>query len=281
MKTRIWIVAVLALMWVTANAQDVPEEARMYYVQAVTLMKHAKDAGQMTEPIELLRRAALLAPAWADVHHDLANALELTGQYDDAIAEYNRYLKMNPSDPKSREIRDHIYELQVEKKLAQQRQQAEREAFRKREEENNNKQKRFALAQSFRGLWKFYYCTNNPDLSIGCNQREFEGKNWRVTPVTFIKPINVTDDGAIRAGHMQEGKTFFECSNIDGTYYGVPLLDGSGIRWEFRDAKGITPLREVWGEYGTDWFIVSCDRPVQRWLFDPNKKYRYYSFKRQ
>jgi tetratricopeptide (TPR) repeat protein len=59
----------------------IPEEARRYYVKAVTLQKQAKTAPEVAPAIAAYEQALLLAPWWADAYYNVSSALELAGRY--------------------------------------------------------------------------------------------------------------------------------------------------------------------------------------------------------
>jgi Tfp pilus assembly protein PilF/MoaA/NifB/PqqE/SkfB family radical SAM enzyme len=70
----------------------------------------AKELGNITAALEAYRRAEALAPEVADTQHQIARALWLTGQVDEAIARYDRVLALAPwMDDAARE-RDRLHQ---------------------------------------------------------------------------------------------------------------------------------------------------------------------------
>ena len=96
----------------------IPEEARRPFDRAVALMKQASGPQELDEPINLLRRALVVAPWWGDAYYNLSRALELTGQYDLAVKNLNYYLELNPPEAGARAARAHLSEIQAEKETA-------------------------------------------------------------------------------------------------------------------------------------------------------------------
>jgi ankyrin repeat protein len=101
----------------------IPEEARSLFLQASALMKRSSDPGDLGQPIELLRKALTIAPWWANAYYNLSRALELSGQYDDAVKQLNYYLELKPSEADATEARAHIGVIQAEKEAAARKQQ--------------------------------------------------------------------------------------------------------------------------------------------------------------
>jgi hypothetical protein len=247
------VVALFSVSSVPAvSAQEVPEEARASFVQAVAMMKAAKGPEEMTRPIELLRKAVVQAPTWADAHYNLARALEFIKAFDEAIAEYNRYLELNPVDPGARKIRDHTYELRAEQENYQQ------------------KQRRAATGAQLAGWW-------NATVCIACNDKDLV-KPPRRHAVQMHAPVafTVLEDGTIKIGF-----TSWDCGGAEGAFYGVPDRDGDGIRWESRDRQGVAPPRELWAEQGRNVLKLSCTRSVSEPNHDPKERHTYLVFSRQ
>jgi tetratricopeptide (TPR) repeat protein len=55
----------------------------------------------------LLRKAIEVAPWWGSAYYNLARALEMRGQHDDAIEQIKYCLELNPPDGDAREARAH------------------------------------------------------------------------------------------------------------------------------------------------------------------------------
>jgi ankyrin repeat protein len=106
-----------------ATPPAIPEEARQLFVQASALMKQRSAPAELAKPIELLRRALVIAPWWANAYYNLSRALELDEQYDEAVKQLNYYLELNPPEADAREARDHISVIQAEKEAAAQKKQ--------------------------------------------------------------------------------------------------------------------------------------------------------------
>lgn len=92
----------------TKPAPAVPEEARKAFVQASIFAKEAKDAAGQKLAIESFQKALLAAPWWSDAYHNLAIVQELAGQFTDARASLNWYIKTNPGEKEARAAQDKI-----------------------------------------------------------------------------------------------------------------------------------------------------------------------------
>lgn len=99
----------------------VPEEARQLFLQASALMKQANIPDDFVKPIELLEKALVIAPWWGNAYYNLSRALELSGQYDEAVKQLNYYIELSPSEADATEARAHISVIQAEKEAAAQK----------------------------------------------------------------------------------------------------------------------------------------------------------------
>lgn len=99
----------------------IPEEARQLFVEASSQMKQASNPAALGQPIALLQKTVAIAPWWANAYYNLSRALELNGQYDEAVKQLNYYLKLNPSEADAREARAHIVVIQTMKEAATQK----------------------------------------------------------------------------------------------------------------------------------------------------------------
>lgn len=113
---------VIALAVSLPEPQPVPEEARQLFTLAVSQIKQASTPQALGQPIALLRKAVDIAPWWANAYYNLSRALEMSGQYDEAIRELNYYLKLNPPETDAREARAHIVVIQTERDAANDKQ---------------------------------------------------------------------------------------------------------------------------------------------------------------
>lgn len=122
----------------------IPEEARRYFVEGVTIVKAAKDAGSQKLAIGSFTEAVKIAPWWGDAYYNLAVAQELTGLLNDAERTLKWFLLTNPGESDAREAQDRIYGLSAKRKLAV------AEAGAKQEQEDREMA---AQAQRFEGDW--------------------------------------------------------------------------------------------------------------------------------
>lgn len=121
-------------------APEISEEARRYFVIAVSLQKKAKDEKGFELAVEEYRQALLIAPWWPEAYYNLGIALESTNKYDDAIKALKLYLTTGPKEGDARETQDRIYAIEAARKLAR----AEVAEAKKEEE----------AKPDFSGIWK-------------------------------------------------------------------------------------------------------------------------------
>ncbi|MGA3125616.1 MAG: ankyrin repeat domain-containing protein [Candidatus Korobacteraceae bacterium] len=96
----------------------IPEEARQLFLQASALIKQTSTPAELQKPIELLRKALVIAPWWGNAYYNLSRALELSGKYDEAVKQLNYYLELKPTEADASEARAHIAVIQSEKESA-------------------------------------------------------------------------------------------------------------------------------------------------------------------
>jgi tetratricopeptide (TPR) repeat protein len=96
----------------------IPEAARQLFVLASGQIKQATTPGALDQPIVLLRKATDLAPWWGNAYYNLSRALEMSGQYDEAIQQLNYYLELKPVEADASEAQAHIVVIQTEKEAA-------------------------------------------------------------------------------------------------------------------------------------------------------------------
>ena len=98
----------------------VPEEARRHFIEGNTLLKAAKEQRGYGLARDAYRQCLLVAPWWADAYNNYAVALEISGQFDDAVNALKLYIATNPGESESRKAQDKIYEIGAKKKIAAQ-----------------------------------------------------------------------------------------------------------------------------------------------------------------
>lgn len=101
----------------------IPEEARQLFLQASALIKQTSTPEELEKPIKLLRDALEIASWWGDAYYNLGRALELSGQYDDAVKQLNYYLQLKPPEADASEARGRIAVIQAEKEVAERKKQ--------------------------------------------------------------------------------------------------------------------------------------------------------------
>lgn len=92
---------------------QVPEEYERQMARGSAYIKKAADAEGYARAIETFKAAVALAPWMPEAYSELAAAQEKAGQYAEAIQNLNFALLADPNAKNAREIRNHIYELEV------------------------------------------------------------------------------------------------------------------------------------------------------------------------
>ncbi len=102
------------LLGITNNliAQNIPEEARRHFQYGIAAAEMATSSDDLQEAITEFKKAASIAPDWADVYYQLGLVLEKTQNYNDAIAYYKKYLQLSPNTERSTIVKDLIYKLE-------------------------------------------------------------------------------------------------------------------------------------------------------------------------
>jgi tetratricopeptide (TPR) repeat protein len=91
----------------------VPEEFERQMARGSAFLKKANDADGFKKAVDEFQSALALAPWVADGYANLAVAQEKAGLFAEAIQNLNFALLADPSAKNAREIRNHIYELEV------------------------------------------------------------------------------------------------------------------------------------------------------------------------
>ncbi len=114
---------VIQLSFGLAEPPPIPEEARQLFLLATSQIKQASGPPSLAQPIGLLRKALEIAPWWGNAYYNLSRALEMSGQYDEAMKQLKYYLELKPAEADASEARAHLTVLQTEKDIATGKQQ--------------------------------------------------------------------------------------------------------------------------------------------------------------
>jgi tetratricopeptide (TPR) repeat protein len=91
----------------------VPEEFERQMMRGTAYLKIATETNGFNKAIETFKSALALAPWEAEGYVELATAQEKAGLFNEAIQNLNFALLADPNAKNAREIRNHIYELEV------------------------------------------------------------------------------------------------------------------------------------------------------------------------
>ncbi|MDR3792440.1 MAG: ankyrin repeat domain-containing protein [Terracidiphilus sp.] len=96
----------------------VPQEARQLFDTATQQIRDAAGPYALAQPIALLRKSGEIAPWWGNVYYNLSRALEMHGEYEDAIRQMRYYLALKPAEADANEARAHLVVLETERDAA-------------------------------------------------------------------------------------------------------------------------------------------------------------------
>lgn len=95
----------------------IPEEARRFFVEGVTMAKAASGPPQQILAVNSFNQALAVAPWWGDAYYNLAVAQELAGQLTEAQASLRLYILTKPGAQAARDAQDRIYTLDAKLKM--------------------------------------------------------------------------------------------------------------------------------------------------------------------
>src|SRR5687767_2912453 len=142
-------------------APAIPEEARRSYIEGVTIVKSAKDAGSQKLAIASFNEALKIAPWWGDAYYNLAVTQELTGQLTQAEQTLKWFILSSPGESEARDAQDRVYAIGAKRKLAAADAEATRLATSKKSPAGNWKvfvqgsPQRAGMSASDGGRWTF------------------------------------------------------------------------------------------------------------------------------
>jgi hypothetical protein len=231
----------------------VPEEAHRYFVRAQSLLKIAKLPSDYDLVIQNYKKALLVAPWWSDAYYYLANTLELTQQYPDAIEAFKLSVLADPRGPGARDAKDKMYaveaeqekaladkaiadKLKADKDAAAAKEQADAAAAAARAQaEQAAAAAKLAqakqLVEAYRGTWygsKCHVGDNINAMNRGCTDKERGGVHWYVftlpggpIPLSFTVP----GDGTVTVNSYA---SWAGCTEVVGIPQGSSFAN---IRW--------------------------------------------------
>jgi len=97
---------------VRPKATGTAEDARRHLVRGVAAIEIAKTADDLALAADEFRKATEIAPDMAPAWYNLGSVLAKTGQVDEAIASYRRYLALAPTAPDAQKVADEIIKLE-------------------------------------------------------------------------------------------------------------------------------------------------------------------------
>lgn len=103
---------------VRARATGSPEDARRHIVRGAAAIEMARTADDLAEAADEFRKATEIAPDMAPAWYNLGAVLAKTGQVNEAIAAYRRYLALSPGATDAQKVADEIIKLEFRQERA-------------------------------------------------------------------------------------------------------------------------------------------------------------------
>lgn len=94
------------------KATGTQEDARRHLVRGVAAIEIAKSADDLALAADEFRKATEIAPEMAPAWYNLGSVQAKTGQVDEAIASYRRYLALSPDAADAQKVADEIIKLE-------------------------------------------------------------------------------------------------------------------------------------------------------------------------
>lgn len=94
---------------------SVSEPAQRHFDRGTAAVEMATSRQDFEAAAREFEAAARLAPAWPDVHYNLALVREKLGDHDGAIAGFRRYLELAPQAPDAGAVRSQINKLEYQR----------------------------------------------------------------------------------------------------------------------------------------------------------------------
>jgi len=111
-STFLIVGCVIALSW---GQQAVPEDARRHMVRGQAAVETAKSSGDYKDAIAEFEQALKLAPDWPDAYFNLGMVQGAAGDYDEAIINLKKYLDLVPNAEDAAQVKDNIYKLEYKR----------------------------------------------------------------------------------------------------------------------------------------------------------------------
>lgn len=100
------------------RATGTAEDARRHIVRGAAAIEMARTADDLAEAADEFRKATEIAPEMAPAWYNLGAVLAKTGQVDEAIAAYRRYLALSPGASDAQRVADEIIKLEFRQERA-------------------------------------------------------------------------------------------------------------------------------------------------------------------
>lgn len=91
---------------------DVSEEAQRHFDRGTTAIEVAVSSRDFETAAKEFKEAARLAPDWSAAHYNLAMVYDKIGDMAAAVAEFRRYLELEPGAPDTKDVKSRINKLE-------------------------------------------------------------------------------------------------------------------------------------------------------------------------
>lgn len=106
------VAAIIIAGILTANGQDVSEEARRHFDRGMAAIEMAKSPADIETAIKEFEQAKKLAPDWPEVYYNLGLVQEKAGKFADAAANLKQYIRLAPNASDAAAVKSLINKLE-------------------------------------------------------------------------------------------------------------------------------------------------------------------------
>ena len=114
-KHLVYLLALWGLTFLNAQAAKVPEEAKKHLAFGAAALEMAQSDDGFKKAAVEFEAAANLAPQWPAPYYNLGVVYSKLEDWEDALANYNKYLELAPKAKDAEAVKSEIYKIQYKK----------------------------------------------------------------------------------------------------------------------------------------------------------------------
>lgn len=115
-RSLIYLLALGALVSMSARAGQVPEEAKKHMAYGAAALEEAKDEAGFQKAVEEFETTSKSAPEWAAPYYNLGVVYSKLKDWEKARANYQRYLELAPKAKDAAAVKAEIYKMGYKQK---------------------------------------------------------------------------------------------------------------------------------------------------------------------